>query len=271
MSRCERWAAQFGELQWVAFHILRWIASRYFINDREYFTAVSELINRSGISSGSRVVFCKWQSEGQSGPRVANQFKNRAHWCIDRGCEIDLTRDEADWPQLDANATYQFVLVDDFVGSGRTIAALFVGEDAPVRRLLAKLPHARLWIGIIVGFEGALRASLSAIAEYAARVTITPYKLLTEEDKCFSDKSRIFASPITRDKVKEFCLHAAKTHYPGLSRNLRLGFNDTAALIVFHDTVPNNSLPIVWHNEGTWFPLFPASGLPISFDADGAA
>lgn len=260
--RLEQWAAQFGELQAVAFHVLRWIAREYFISDREYFQAIDALIRRSGISNRTHVIFCKWQSEGQSGPRVANQIKNRAHWRIDAGCEIDLTRDEVGWPQLDADASYQLVLVDDFVGSGRTISRLFAGDDAPVRRLLAKLPHARLWIGVIVGFEEALRESLCAIGEYGARVTITPYKLLTEEDKCFSDASRIFANPIARNRVKEFCLQTAKTHYPGLSRNLRLGFNDTGALVVFHDTVPNNSLPIIWHNEGTWFPLFPASGLP---------
>jgi hypothetical protein len=263
VSRFERWAAQFGDLQSVAFHLLRWIAREYFINDREYFKAIDALIGRSAISSRTRVIFCKWQSEGQSGPRVANQIKNRAHWRIDAGCEIDLTRDESEWPQLDANASYQLVLVDDFVGSGRTISRLFVGNDAPVRRLLAKLPSARLWIGIIVGFDRALRSALSAIEEFGARVTVTPYKLLTEDDRCFSDTSRILANATTRSRVKDFCLQTAKTHYPSLSRNIRLGFNDTAALVVFHDTIPNNSLPIIWHNEGTWFPLFPASGLPV--------
>lgn len=263
----ERWAAQFGELQSVAVHLLRWISREYFISDREYFTALDALIRRSGIARRSRVIFCKWQSEGQSGPRVANQIKNRAHWRVDAGYEIDLTRDETDWPQLDGNISYQLVLVDDFVGSGQTISRLFVGDDAPLRRLLVKLPHARLWIGIIVGFDMALRDAHRAIGEYGSRVTVTPYRLLTEQDKCFSDTTRIFANPATRSKVKEFCLQAARMHYPELPRNLRLGFNDTAALVVFYDTVPNNSLPIIWHNEGTWLPLFPASGLPVSSGA----
>lgn len=262
VSTIERWAAQFGELRSVAFHLLRWIAREYFISDREYFKAIEELIARSGISSGTRVVFCKWQSEGQSGPRVANQVRNRAHWRINSGYEIDLTRDEVDWPRLDVRASHQLVLVDDFVGSGQTISRLFVGDEAPVPRLLAKLPHARLWIGIIVGFEVAFRDALRAIGEHESRVKVTPYKLLTEQDKCLSDTSRIFADPETREKVMQFCLQAASKHYPSLSHNLRLGFNDTAALVVFHDTVPNNSLPIIWHNEGTWFPIFPASGLP---------
>ena len=258
----EQWVAQFGELQSVAFRILRLIAHEYFIDDREYFKAIDELIRHSGISSGTRVIFCKWQSEGQSGPRVANQFKNRAYWRVDTQGEIDLTRDEAHWPQLDANASYQLVLVDDFVGSGQTISRLFAGDHAPVRRLLAALPHARLWIGIIAGFDGALRDALSEIGEYGARVTLTPYKVLTEEDKCFSSSSRVFSDPVARNKVKEFCLRTATKHYPTLPRSFRLGFNDTAALVVFHDAVPNNSLPIIWHDKGTWHPLFPASGLP---------
>jgi hypothetical protein len=192
----ERWSEQFGELQSVAAHLVQRIARDYFINDREYFNAIDSLIKSSGIPRRSNVVFCKWQSEGQSGPKVANQVKNRANWRVDTGVEIDLTRDDAYWPELEANANHQLVLVDDFVGSGRTISKLFVGDTAPIPRLLERLPHARMWIGIIVGYEAALSDALGMIEKYASRVTITPYKLLTEQDKCFSDTSRIFTGPV---------------------------------------------------------------------------
>jgi hypothetical protein len=240
---------------------VRWIASTYFIDDREYFRAIEVLIERSGIPRRTNVIFCRWQSEGQSGPRVANQVKNRAHWRIVAGNDIDLTRDEAQWPRLDADAKHQLVLVDDFVGSGRTISKLFVGEAAPVPRLLRQLPNARMWIGIIAGYENAFSEAISNFGEYASRIRITPYKLLTEQDKCFSDTSRILQNPNIRAQVKAFCLQTAEKHYPKLPQGMRLGFNESGALIVFYDTVPNNSLPIIWHNEGSWYPLFPASGL----------
>lgn len=81
-EKFEKWAAQFGALRPTAIHLLQWIARAYFISDREYFEGIDFLIRRSGIPRGSRVIFCRWQTEGQSGPRLAHQIKNFAHWRI---------------------------------------------------------------------------------------------------------------------------------------------------------------------------------------------
>jgi hypothetical protein len=86
--------------------------------------------------------------------------------------------------------------------------------------------------------------------------------LFKDEDRCFVKGSRVFPDAALSDRVRQFCIQTAEKHYPSLPPNMRLGHNQLGALAVFFDTVPNNSLPILWHDEGTWQPLFPASGLP---------
>ena len=46
-----------------------------------------------------------------------------------------------------------------------------------------------------------------------------------------------------------------------LTPQIPLGYGDMGALVAFHNTVPNNTLPIFWSsgvvNDKLWKPLFP--------------
>lgn len=267
-SNFERWAEQFEGWRSIAAHIIREIAQRYYITEREYFAALNELASRSGIPVRGRVFFIKWQGLGESAFRVAHQLKNIAHWRVEE-MELDLNKPESGWPALDAEKEHQFVVVDDFVGTGKTITPLFVGETAPVQCLLSRLPKARLFVGIIAGFENALLEVAASVRRYGDRVIFVPHKVFHESDRCFHETSRIFPQERRRERFRDFCDSIAQRHYPSLPTSFRLGFGGIGGLVVFPDTVPNNSIPILWHNTGTWFPVFPASGLPEStFDED---
>jgi hypothetical protein len=121
---------------------------------------------------------------------------------------------------------------------------------------------ARVRLLVVAGFEEALKRVHSTIRSYRDRIELIPGHLFRDEDQCFSPTSRIFPEVAHRDLLRGFCMQVAEKHFPSLSRRMRLGFEDTAAIVVFFDTVPNNSLPVLWHDQGTWDPLFPASGLP---------
>ena len=138
---------------------------------------------------------------------------------------------------------------------------LFKKPGSTIEKLLATYPGVPIRLLIVAGFEFGLRQVQSALIPYRDRVELIASCLFKEEDRCFVQGSRIFSDPVQCDLVRAFCLEVAEQHYPRLPKSMRLGVGEIGALAVFFDTVPNNSLPILWHDEGTWLPLFPASGL----------
>ena len=257
----QAWAKQFpADIRAIPVHIVREIAERYYIGTAQYFESLDDLIAQSGVERRDFVTFCKWQCLGRSASRVAHDLKNQGRWRPLE--EIDLDANEADWPDLSAHGGCRWAIVaDDFVGSGRTISKLF-RSPSPIDRVLAKYPQIKIRILLVAGFETGLRKVQSLIGPYRDRVGLVVSRLLRDEDRCFVPGNRIFSDAAQSERVRRFCIEVARTHYPGLPADMRLGHSEIGALAVFFDTVPNNSLPILWHDEGTWLPLFPASGLP---------
>ena len=257
----EDWAAQFGNRKSLAYHIIRCIASSYYIGGLEYFRAIDHIIARSGIPVRSWVTFCKWQGEGRSAPRIAHEMKNQAQWRIADDSEVDLRQTPPLCVGLDPRDKHSLIIADDFSGSGQTLARLFDGPRAPASWLLETLPRANLFIAVIAGYRKALQGVITRTATYGDRVKLVPYRVFDEEDKCFTDCSRIFPDSVEREDFKSFCIEVASHHFRGLRGQHRIGYGGVSSLVVFADTVPNNTLPIIWYDTSNWRPLFPASGL----------
>src|SRR5262249_14523991 len=110
----------------------------YYISQQKFHEALQQLIKGSDIPPGSPVIFCKWQTMGHSAPRVMHALKNQSRWRPTS--DIDLTQPEERWSNLQPRQPHWFVLTDDFVGSGQTLASLCSSPDQPLPRLLAKCP-----------------------------------------------------------------------------------------------------------------------------------
>jgi len=143
------------------------------------------------------------------------------------------------------------VFVDDFIGTGNSI----IDNIEPIlvnhkERIVEK--NILVIIGVITGFQEAKHK-----VEVFAKKNNLPIKLflldpLDESNKCFNVNSLIYTVPIKREKAKDICnkigLRLEKKH--------PLGFGNCQATVVFPNTCPNNTLPILWKETNNWKPLF---------------
>src|SRR5262249_39772531 len=147
------------------------------------------------------------------------------------------------WPAFASMHPEWFVLADDFAGSGGTLLKV-VTERLPI--LLQRFPKAKVRILIAVGFKEGLQRSLDKLAYSASRVQIVPGLLFDDTDRCFTSSSRVVRKPDYRALLEEVCVAVAKDHYPEvLERGDHLGWGKMGIVVVFPETVPNNTLPIL--------------------------
>ena len=92
------------------------------------------------------------------------------------------------------------------------------------------------------------------------RVKLEIATLLTNHDRCFHDESQILRDPAARVDLRQFCIDTARDVLK-LSPRFHLGFGEVGGLVVFYETVPNNTIPLLWARGGGWEPLFPVEGI----------
>jgi len=249
----EAWTGQFpDELRATAIYLLGLIADRYYIGQSQYHEILQRFIDRSGLPTGCEVVFCKWQHMGKSAERVAHTLRNQANWRV--VTELDFSKPPDHWPPF--KQRQHFIVADDFVGSGDSLKRIIERQDK-IPQLLTKYPDSDLKILLVAGFERAIRRLDEKLSLFGSRVQIVVDIIYDERDRCFTETSSILPDRRIQEKMRQFCLR----QFSVLGPNMRLGYKKIGGLCVFFDTVPNNSLPILWFDQGRWYPLFPAAGL----------
>ena len=143
------------------------------------------------------------------------------------------------------------VFIDDFIGTGNSAAGYF-SELAKHRIDILLNPTLRMFFVAICGFQSAKANVENAIAELGLPVIVRLCDPLDETEMCFSEVSRIFPDIEQRGKAKAI----AYQHGIGLVKDAPLGYGDCQAPIVFENSCPNNTLPILWAETKGWFPLF---------------
>jgi hypothetical protein len=158
--------------------------------------------------------------------------------------------DSAGVRQIRDRAVKRYVFLDDFCGSGRQAKDYSRDIVEPIRRLqpLASVSYYVLF------------ATTTSVDEIQANTAFTEVNSIFDLDpsfKCFGDKSRYFAA--TLPGIVKKTAHDMSMHYGRqLWSSHPLGYGDCQLLIGFHHNTPDNTLPIIWFDEGTtsWLPIF---------------
>jgi hypothetical protein len=105
--------------------------------------------------------------------------------------------------------------------------------------------------GVLYSFGEAI----DALRKVEPRLRCFSAHTFAADVKAFDPDANIFESDDECDFAREVLLQIGRE----LTPQLPLGFGDQAALMAFHNTIPNNTLPVFWSNgrvnERSW-PLF---------------
>jgi hypothetical protein len=144
------------------------------------------------------------------------------------------------------------LFIDDIIASGSSI----IDSLKTLNKLAGAAIVARdlkVVVATICGLESGREAIERESLNLPFKVEVFICDILDDSNRCFTESSSLFESKLERNKAKEI----AYKYGIKLQKKIPLGYEEGQLLIVFPDTCPNNSLPILWYSSSSsWFPLF---------------
>jgi len=266
VAEIRQWLRQFDDDTRIelAFLLLRRLSEKGYVSDgtREYSIGkMTDAINAHRLEIGSR----KWtvargrkddlcisyvDSDLKSGASLARELAKR----MSPGKAGDAA-DVSYWLKSRVDADPILVIADDFAGTGSTLEKgikKWMAEIKESRAVEKLLKEGRLIIATLFAFGDAL----DVLRNTDVRLKHFTSAVFGSDVKAFDDEASIFDSPAELDFAREVMIQIGRE----LTPQMPLGFDDQGALVAFHNSVPNNTLPIFWSNgrvnERNWIPLF---------------
>jgi hypothetical protein len=147
------------------------------------------------------------------------------------------------------------LLLEDVVGSGDRIIGFL---DALYRSTTIKSWMSLEYIRPIVVTYAATDQGLHALANRWPQIEVRYVRRAPTLMNSNTDKTERSA---LADLCVRYAIRAGK-------RDMALGYQDSASLLVFAHGCPNNVPAIVWHRSRRWAPLFPSRGVPARAAAE---
>jgi hypothetical protein len=160
------------------------------------------------------------------------------------------------WMKTHVDEDALLLIVDDFAGTGSSILkglkSFFdiKGIDRVRHRFLSE---GRILCYLLYSFPEALDKFQHEYPE----VQFFSVNILGDDVRALEADAAIFEEEEDLNFAKEVLLQIGRE----LTPQIPLGYGDMGALVVFHNTIPNNTLPVFWSsgtvNDKPWKPLFP--------------
>ena len=150
-----------------------------------------------------------------------------------------------------AGQIQRIVLIDDFAGTGRTLVDGLKRELDTLQS--ANAEGIRIILLALVGFVSARARIERFIERNNLDATVYFCDELGDEHRAFADTSEVFPDRRERERARQI----AETKGVTIEKRQPLGFRGDQALVVFYQSCPNNTLPILWSRNKDWWPLFP--------------
>ncbi len=252
----------------IAFFLLKRLAEKGFVTEGSKLNSlqtVEEELQARRLKSGGKawkiirgkkenLCITYVDSDMKSGGTIAREFAKKM-----RPGKQGAHSEIIDWVKSHGHEDSFIVIIDDFSGTGSTISKglkrLFntAASQGATDNLKNLMKNQRLLCYVLFAFPEALD---KLNREHAGIQFISPNPL-TVELRALDPEAGIFESEGERKFAEEILIQIGHELLP----QAPLGFGDLGALLCFHNTVPNNTLPIFWSN-GTvngkpWRPLFP--------------
>lgn len=189
---------------------------------------------------GNNTLYAGIGNAAKSGGLIAYHYRVTA----DRP-ENDFFSSEEE-KNLDLSKIDNIILVDDVIGTGKTITK----EVTKIVEEVYSLSKSRnIFVLAVAGYEDGIQniiketgASVVCALEYTSKDTVSNLDAEFYKNMPVSERSEAL------ERIKRYCRSISTSE---------LGFGGVGGMLIFDHNTPNTTLPIIWHNGKGWLPLFP--------------
>ena len=265
VAEVRRWLRQFdddGRIE-VAFLLLKRLVEKGFVSEGANVNGLAKMeesltARRLDIGNGAWQIVRRRKdnlylghvdSETKSGAATARELAKR----MSPG-KCAHVKGMRSWVQGHLHQDPVLVVVDDFSGTGTNLVKGLDRLWSQDEALFSKLAEEGRMVCCL---QTAFPEAIERLRQRFPKVQVLNMTTFDDAVRAFAPEADIFENEADRKFAEDVILQIGQQLVP----QNPLGFGNMGALVSFHNTIPNNTLPVFWSsgvaNGREWKPLFP--------------